>query len=145
MAEPTMEAVRSAMTTLLREILDGSSEGAGWVLNPRDPGLLGSLARVSASDASAVPPGGSSSTASHAEHLRYSLSLLNAIEPVFNSLLTLALIIFIFTRLARIRKVFSVFTKRKSCRDFNRWRIYRVIFIQPLALSLGRLSSLCVG
>ena len=81
MAESTIEAVRSAVATLLREILDGSSEGAGWVLNPSDPGLLGSLAEVSASDASVVPAGGSSSTAAHAEHLRYGLSLLNAIEP----------------------------------------------------------------
>ncbi len=81
MAELTMEAVRSAMATLMHEILDGSSAESAWILNQNDPGLVGSLARLSARDASTVPPGGSSSTAAHVEHLRFMLALLNAVEP----------------------------------------------------------------
>lgn len=72
------EMVEKSMATLLNEILDGSTKNSGWMLNPDDPGLLGSLDRISASESSVVPPGRSSSTASHVEHLRFSLSLLNA-------------------------------------------------------------------
>lgn len=66
-----------AVATILQELTTGSSENAGWVLNPGDAGLLGSLDRVSAEDASRIPPHGTSSVAAHVEHLRYGLSLLN--------------------------------------------------------------------
>jgi hypothetical protein len=69
--------VRSAIAAILREILNGSSTSAGWILNPRDPGLLSSLDRISAEEASRVPPHGTSSIAAHVDHLRYGLSLLN--------------------------------------------------------------------
>jgi hypothetical protein len=67
----------NAIAALLRELANGSSESGGWVLNPGDAGLLGSLDHVSAEDASKVPPHGTSSVAAHVEHLRYGLSLLN--------------------------------------------------------------------
>ena len=33
-----------ALSTVLRELLEVAAEDAGWVLNPKDPGLLRSLA-----------------------------------------------------------------------------------------------------
>ena len=46
------------------------------MVNPGDRGLRGSLARISASEASARP-GGRSSVAAHVRHLHYGLELLN--------------------------------------------------------------------
>jgi DinB superfamily len=66
-----------ALSTLLRELIDGSNPAAAWVLNPEDPGLLRSLDKLSAAAASTVPPGGASSIAAHVDHLRYGLKLLN--------------------------------------------------------------------
>lgn len=72
-----MEArLEAALTTLLREILDGPAASGSYVLNPGDPGLLASLDRLSPEAASARP-GGRSSVAAHVEHLRYGLGLLN--------------------------------------------------------------------
>ena len=71
------DVLRNAIDTILKELTSGSSESGGWVLNPRDAGLLGSLDRVSAEEASTVPPHGTSSVAAHVDHLRYGLSLLN--------------------------------------------------------------------
>jgi hypothetical protein len=75
MADPHVAA--RALAVVLGEILDGAAPDAGWLLNPRDPGLLRSLDALTAEQASAVPPGGSSSIAAHVDHLRYGLSLLN--------------------------------------------------------------------
>lgn len=47
-----------------------------WLLNPSDPGLLGVLALLSATDASQRGPTGSS-VANHVDHLRYGFELLN--------------------------------------------------------------------
>lgn len=69
--------VTSAIATILRELVHGTATDAGWVLNPDDAGLLDSLGRVSADEASRVPPEGTSSVAAHVDHLRYGLSLLN--------------------------------------------------------------------
>ena len=66
----------SALDTLLRELLDGPSEDAGFVLNPGDRGLLASLDALSA-DAASAQPGGRSSVAAHVDHLRYGFELLN--------------------------------------------------------------------
>jgi len=63
------------LVTLLSEALNGPG-GEAYFLNPGDAGLLGSLDKLSAETASARP-GGRSSVASHVEHLRYGLSLLN--------------------------------------------------------------------
>src|SRR5688500_9059401 len=62
--------------TLLAELVDGASKDGGYILNPGDEGLLRSLERLSAADASARTPTGSS-IAAHADHLRYGLALMN--------------------------------------------------------------------
>jgi hypothetical protein len=62
--------------TLLGELVNGASKDGGYMLNPGDEGLLRSLERLSAVDASARTPTGSS-IAAHVDHLRYGLSLMN--------------------------------------------------------------------
>jgi hypothetical protein len=79
-----MSSIHDALTTLLAELLDGSAKESGWVLNPQDPGLIGSLSGLSAADASHVPAGGRSSVAAHVDHLRYGLSLMNRWSQVEN-------------------------------------------------------------
>jgi hypothetical protein len=69
-------SVSYSLVTLLRELLDGPSEKAAFVLNPGDRGLLASLDALSAEAASARP-GGRSSVAAHVDHLRYGFELLN--------------------------------------------------------------------
>jgi hypothetical protein len=63
------------LVTLLSEALYGPS-GSAYFLNRGDHGLLSSLDALSAEAASARP-GGRTSVASHVEHLRYGLELLN--------------------------------------------------------------------
>ena len=70
-------SIHGALTTLLRELLDGSAAEACWVLNPGDAGLLRSLDQLSAAAASAPAPGGGPSIAAHVDHLRYGLALMN--------------------------------------------------------------------
>jgi len=69
-----------ALRRLFTELSDGTdAEGAGpgaYVLNSRDVGLLRSLDRLSAADASQSTTGGAT-IAAHAQHLRYGLSLMN--------------------------------------------------------------------
>jgi hypothetical protein len=67
--------LQKVLVTLLSEVLNGPGH-EGFFLNPGDKGLLASLDRLSAETASARP-GDRSSVASHVEHLRYGLSLLN--------------------------------------------------------------------
>jgi hypothetical protein len=76
MSTPPLAA---ALPTLLRELVHGAPDPATrtYVLNRGDPGLLASLDRLSAVQASATP-GGGPSVAAHVDHLRYALSLLNA-------------------------------------------------------------------
>jgi hypothetical protein len=64
------------LTTLFRELVDGAPTTGAYVLNRGDPGLLRSLEKLSARDASGSVPGGAS-IAAHADHLRYGLSLMN--------------------------------------------------------------------
>ena len=64
------------MVTLLRELLYGPPKEFAFVLNPGDAGLLASLDKLSAEQASARPDG-RSSIAAHVDHLHYGLSLLN--------------------------------------------------------------------
>lgn len=77
MEHPTLRVLVRALDTVLREIVGGSSPETGWLLNPGDPGLLRSLDRLSAAEASDVGAGGSASVAAHVEHLRYGIELLN--------------------------------------------------------------------
>jgi hypothetical protein len=66
----------TTLTTLFGELLDGPPPDAAYMLNRGDVGLLRSLDRLSAAQASAVPNGGAS-IAAHVAHLSYGLSLMN--------------------------------------------------------------------
>jgi hypothetical protein len=69
--------VLNAVLKALNELIDGSAPDEAWVLNPEDQGLISSLRKVSAAQASAVPPGGGASIAAHVDDLGYGLELLN--------------------------------------------------------------------
>ena len=67
---------RQALAGLLHELVDGPPGDVAFIVNQGDPGILASLARLSAADVSARP-GGRSSVAAHVHHLHYGFSLLN--------------------------------------------------------------------
>jgi hypothetical protein len=69
--------IGNALAAVLTEVLDGAGDQSGWILNPKDLGLLASLDKLSASAASTVPPHGGASIAAHVDHLRYGLQLMN--------------------------------------------------------------------
>jgi len=73
-----MESFAHMLPLLFRELVQGSPDPGSrtYVLNQGDRGLLASLDRLSATDASRTHDGGSS-IAAHVDHLRYGLSLLN--------------------------------------------------------------------
>lgn len=64
-----------ALARLFGELVDGVSD-SGFVLNSGDIGLLRSLERLSAGDASRSTNEGAT-IAAHAQHVRYGLSLMN--------------------------------------------------------------------
>jgi hypothetical protein len=65
------------LSRLFAELIDGTSGKTGaFILNSGDVGLLRSLDKLSAADASRSTNGGAT-TAAHAQHLRYGLSLMN--------------------------------------------------------------------
>src|SRR5689334_15433223 len=66
------------LPTLMAELVHGSPDPKmrTYMLNRSDPGLLASLDRLTAAQASASH-GGGPSIAAHVDHLRYGLSLLN--------------------------------------------------------------------
>ena len=68
--------ITGTLSTLLAELVNGASKDGGYMLNPGDEGLLRSLDKVTAADASALTATGSS-IAAHTDHLRYGLSLMN--------------------------------------------------------------------
>ena len=68
--------IAKTLSTLLGELVNGASKDGGYMLNPGDDGLLRSLEKLSASDASAQTSTGSS-IAAHSDHVRYGLSLMN--------------------------------------------------------------------
>ena len=74
--EPLPEHVRQTLVLLLHELVDGPPGREAYVLNPGDPGLLASLDRLTAEAASARPQE-RSSIASHVDHVRYGLELMN--------------------------------------------------------------------
>jgi len=69
-------AFADTLATLFAELIDGPSKSGGFMLNADDEGLLRSLDKLSAADASA-PTATASSIAAHVDHLRYGLSLMN--------------------------------------------------------------------
>ena len=70
--------VMQAVTTVLKEMVDGAARDGGWLLNRADPGLLRSLEPLSATEASTIPSNGGASIAAHVDHIRYGLELFNA-------------------------------------------------------------------
>lgn len=69
--------IASALTKILAELLDGTNDRGGpVVLNSGDIGLLRSLDKLSAADASR-PVNQGATIAAHALHLAYGMSLMN--------------------------------------------------------------------
>ena len=74
---PMMIETTPALVRLFAELVDGASGTAGaFILNSGDAGLLRSLDRLSAADASRSVHEGAT-IAAHAQHVRYGLSLMN--------------------------------------------------------------------
>jgi hypothetical protein len=61
---------------LFSELVDGAAGDGAFILNSGDAGLLKSLSRLSAADASRSVHDGAT-IAAHAQHVRYGLSLMN--------------------------------------------------------------------
>ena len=70
------DELTTTLTTLFRELVEGVPRDPSFMLNTGDIGLLGSLDKLSAADASAKH-GRGSSIAAHVEHLRYGFELMN--------------------------------------------------------------------
>lgn len=69
--------VTSALTRLFEELVDGTSgHASAFILNSGDVGLLRSLDKLSAVDASRCVNSGAT-IAAHAQHVRFGLSLMN--------------------------------------------------------------------
>ena len=66
-----------ALKTILSELVDGPPADMCFVLNPKDPGLLRSLDRLSAAEASKLSPEGGASIAAHVDHVCYGFDVLN--------------------------------------------------------------------
>ena len=70
-------SISSPLKTLFVELVDGAPTGGGaYILNSGDHGLLRSLDKLSAADASRSTNGGAT-IAAHTQHVRYGLSLMN--------------------------------------------------------------------
>jgi len=69
--------ITRSVSRLLAELVDGTAaDGQAFVLNSGDAGLLRSLEKLSAAEASSSANAGAT-IAAHAQHLRYGLSLMN--------------------------------------------------------------------
>ena len=68
--------ISPTLDRLFSELVNGASGSGAYVLNSGDIGLLRSLERISAADASRSVNGGAT-LAAHAQHVRYGLSLMN--------------------------------------------------------------------
>lgn len=71
------QMVLSGVHDVLFEIFEGAKPEGGWILNPGSEGLLGIFDRLSAEQASRRIIIGRPSIAAHANHVRFSLNLLN--------------------------------------------------------------------
>lgn len=72
----TSNDLERSLPSLFSELAYGAPMSGAFMLNRGDPGLLDSLDRLSAEQASASSDGGAT-IAAHVDHLRYGLSLLN--------------------------------------------------------------------
>ena len=70
------DELTKTMTRLFSELVDGAHPTGGVVLNTGDIGLLRSLDKISAAEASARANDGAT-IAAHTQHLRFGLSLMN--------------------------------------------------------------------
>jgi hypothetical protein len=70
------DELNKTLTRLFSELTEGTHPKGGFVLNTGDIGLIQSLEKLSARDASQSTNGGAT-IAAHAQHLRYGLSLMN--------------------------------------------------------------------
>ena len=70
------DELTKTMTRLFSELVDGAHPKGGVVLNTGDIGLLRSLDKISAAEASERANDGAT-IAAHAQHLRFGLSLMN--------------------------------------------------------------------
>lgn len=68
--------ITKTLTRLFAELTEGTHPKGGFILNTGDVGLLKSLDKLSAVDASHSVNGGAT-IAAHTQHLRYGLSLMN--------------------------------------------------------------------
>ena len=69
--------ITESLTTLFSELVEGIGKGGGaYILNSGDAGLLRSLDKLSAAEASRSVNGGAT-IAAHAQHLQFGLSLMN--------------------------------------------------------------------
>jgi hypothetical protein len=68
--------ITKTLTRLFAELTEGTHPKGGFILNTRDIGLLKSLDKLSAADASHSVNGGAT-IAAHTQHVRYGLSLMN--------------------------------------------------------------------
>ena len=68
--------IAPVLAGLFSELVDGASKTGAFILNSGDAGLLRSLDKLSAADASRSANDGAT-IAAHAQHLRYGLSLMN--------------------------------------------------------------------
>lgn len=70
------QLLHKVLGSLFDELVKGAAPKApAFMLNPGDPGLLASLEKLSAAQASAPPAGGGASIAAHVDHLRYGFEL----------------------------------------------------------------------
>jgi hypothetical protein len=68
--------ISPVLTRLFSELVDGAAPSGAFILNTGDIGLMRSLEKISAADASRSVNDGAT-IAAHAQHLRYGLSLMN--------------------------------------------------------------------
>ena len=69
--------INASLAGLFSELVEGANDpGGAFILNSGDAGLLRSLDRINAADASRSTNDGAT-IAAHAQHLRYGLSLMN--------------------------------------------------------------------
>jgi hypothetical protein len=73
---PDDAVFQKSLIQLLREVFQGTGQD-GFILNPNDPGLLGQLESLTASQASTRPTAGKTTIAAHVDHVLYGLTLLN--------------------------------------------------------------------
>ena len=68
--------ISPTLERLFSELVNGAPRSGAFILNSGDAGMLGSLAKISAADASRSANGGAT-LAAHVQHVRYGLSLMN--------------------------------------------------------------------